>query len=315
MSIHAVFTTLDRIPALTHEVSLPQPNRFISLLSQLKTDIIVSQPPSHDPLQPPTIMAPHHRLFLSKVCGIKLRSIDTCWTAVKDIIWQTEATSTRLNDTDFEVWCIGAKYELSGQSLWPPVYKCTQCPNPKTLRQHSSLCEVTLFTLRNGPRPTFARHLSCPECSTQFYPNYYTFGGSRMYYEGIPDIIQVLKHHYIEKALAELLIPQMVMAWTSATNGAQIYNQLFCSPTSSLAPEHVWDAFIVYSLIKDSISQGTILIVPDGGEQKHRFDQAMSERSQRIATFGQDLINHYCNRCLKVTEKERGTFCESDPIC
>ncbi|KAJ3871030.1 hypothetical protein F5051DRAFT_341442 [Lentinula edodes] len=308
MSIHAVFTTLDRIPALTREVSLPQLNRFISLLSQLKTDIIVSQPPSHDPLQPPTIMAPHHRLFLSKVCGIELRFIDTCWTAVKDIIWQTEATSTRLNDTDFEA-CMLTIF-TAGQSLWPPVYKCTQCPNPKTLRQHSSLCEVTLFTLRNGPRPTFAGHLSCPECSTQFYPNYYTFGGSRMYYEGIPDIIQVSKHHYIEKALAELLITQMVMAWTSATNGAQIYNQLFCSPTSSLAPEHVWDAFIVYSLIKDSISQGTLLIVPDGGEQKHRFDQAMSERSQRIATFGQDLINHYCDRCLKVTEKERGTFCK-----
>ncbi|KAJ3926413.1 MAG: hypothetical protein NXY57DRAFT_857611, partial [Lentinula lateritia] len=71
-------------------VSLPQLNQFISLLSQLKTDIIVSQPPSHDPLQPPTIMAPHHHLFLSKVCGIKLCFIDTCWTAVKDIIWQTE---------------------------------------------------------------------------------------------------------------------------------------------------------------------------------------------------------------------------------
>ncbi|KAJ3926412.1 MAG: hypothetical protein NXY57DRAFT_905672, partial [Lentinula lateritia] len=114
--------------------------------------------------------------------------------------------------------------------------------------------------------PPFSIDILSIECSMQFYPNYYTFGGSRMYYKGIPDIIQVLKHHYIEKALAELLITQMVMAWTSATNGAQIYNQLFCLLTSSLAPEHVWDAFIVYSFIKDSISQGMLLIVPDGGE-------------------------------------------------
>ncbi|KAE9402674.1 hypothetical protein BT96DRAFT_816169 [Gymnopus androsaceus JB14] len=155
------------------------------------------------------------------------------------------------------------------------------------------------------------------DCSTQYYPNYYIHNKWHIYYEETPAAIQVAKHHYVEKELAELFVVQMVMSWyrkylykqfyrTSATNAAQIYNTIFPIQsnisTSPLADEHVWDAFTILSLIKEYQSRNAIFDVPDHGEQCHQFVEAMEERNQQIAQFGQEDIHHYCDRCMRITE-------------
>ncbi|KAE9395404.1 hypothetical protein BT96DRAFT_861954, partial [Gymnopus androsaceus JB14] len=310
MSIHATYTALNATPNLTQEVTVQQLLQLISLSSQLKNDILVSQPPGHDPTKPPAVLPNHIRLFLSKISGIDLRFLDGCWSAVRSMAWEAKVDRIRFDDTDSEAWDVGNSYELSPHTLRPPIHHCSYCPNNSLLREHDPLHPATLHTLRHGPRPTFAGHLSCPDCKTQFYSNYYVRDGVRTYYEGVPPVIEVSKHHYVERELAELFVAQMVMSWTSATNASQIYNTLYSSTSTSSTPsltaDHVWNAFIILSLIRDSECRKAVLAVPDSGAQNDRFIQAMSERNQRIAEYGQDLINHYCDRCLKVTEKEDG---------
>ncbi|KAE9402675.1 hypothetical protein BT96DRAFT_816188 [Gymnopus androsaceus JB14] len=82
MQLQEVFSLLAHPADLLAEVTLEQLLRLIVLSSPLKQDIIISQPPNHDPSIPPALLAPHHRLFLAKVCEIDLRFIDQCWVAV-----------------------------------------------------------------------------------------------------------------------------------------------------------------------------------------------------------------------------------------
>jgi hypothetical protein len=71
-----------------------------------------------------------------------------------------------------------------------------------------------------------------------------------------------------------------------------------------LETEHVWDAFVIYSLLanRDRISQRTrqsvALVVPHTGNQKDRFTAAMSERNERVICEGQDELPHYCKKCM-----------------
>ncbi|KAE9403482.1 hypothetical protein BT96DRAFT_1080003 [Gymnopus androsaceus JB14] len=289
MSIHATFIVLNATPNLTQEVTVQQLLQLISLSSQLKNDILVSQPPGYDPAKPPAVLPNNIRLFLSKISGIDLRFLDRCWSTVRSMAWEAKVDHIRFDDMDSEAWDVGNSYELSPHTLRPPIHHCLYCPNNSLLREHDPLHPATLHTLWHGPRPTFSSHLSCP---------------------GVPAIIEVSKYHYVERELAKLFVAQMVMSWTSATNASQIYNTLYSSTstssTTSLTDDHIWNAFIILSLIRDSGCRKAVLAVLDSGAQNDRFNQAMSERNQRIAEYGQDLINHYCDRCLKVTEKEDG---------
>ena len=102
-------------------------------------------------------------------------------------------------------------------------------------------------------------------CNTNYYPNYYVRARSqvRTYYSGIPDAIQVAEHKYIDRQVLELFNSLTLFAWTSATNAAHVYHHSLSQlsePRQSLAQyqlrtEHVWDGFVILSLLKDSMSR------------------------------------------------------------
>lgn len=52
-------------------------------------------------------------------------------------------------------------------------------------------------------------------CRSRYYHNYRIdqVTLTRVYYGGIPDVIQVAQHYYIESALLEMFTNQMVFSW------------------------------------------------------------------------------------------------------
>jgi hypothetical protein len=107
----------------------------------------------------------------------------------------------------------------------------------------------------------------------------------------------------------------------SATNCARMYElalsqdgyqQIDQGPwrfTARLATEHVWDAFVILSLLKDHERQGTILDVPHIGLQKDRFSGAMEARNERIICYGQPEVSHYCDKCMRTFAHDDNTMC------
>lgn len=72
---------------------------------------------------------------------------------------------------------------------------------------------------------------------------------------------------------------------------------------SKLRTEHVWDAFVLISLLRDHEARGRLLEVPHNGMQKDRFTMAMEERNLRIIHEGQDEIDHTCDACTRKFEE------------
>ncbi len=54
-----------------------------------------------------------------------------------------------------------------------------------------------------------------PECFTRYHHNYLVHDQTsrRQYYAGVPDIIQVAKHYFIEAQLLELIAVGKVFGW------------------------------------------------------------------------------------------------------
>ncbi|KAJ7920004.1 hypothetical protein B0H13DRAFT_2319921 [Mycena leptocephala] len=132
-------------------------------------------------------------------------------------------------------------------------------------------CLKLLYTLSDGACPTFVWHLTCSDCKVRCYPNYIVQDEIRTYYDKIPDAIEVGKHQYVEQSVLNLFINLMLISWTSATNGARVYdNSLsrlenfpdhpdWMDTSFKLRPEHVWDGFILLALLEDHAARSTTL--------------------------------------------------------
>lgn len=110
---------------------------------------------------------------------------------------------------------------------------------------------------------------------------------------------------------------------TSSTNAARIYNEYMTSPepstpsshdmpTHKLNNHHVFDAFVIVSLLEDSKCEGSVLRVPHTGDQRDRFACAMEARNFRIRTFGQPAASHWCTKCMRTLPGENGTMRKSN---
>lgn len=80
---------------------------------------------------------------------------------------------------------------------------------------------------------------------------------------------------------------------------------------SELTTEHVWDAFIIVSLLEDKLRARQRLCVPHTGAQKDRFREAMAARNKDIVLNGQpDAVGHVCDKCFRMYETEDGEIRE-----
>lgn len=134
------------------------------------------------------------------------------------------------------------------RSIHPPQHHCI---NPDCQRTQKGLAlkkaeqrQAVLYTLDYGPIPrlvspsilrkfvaflsilitTVAHTGNVEECKVNYHSNFYVHQGRRVYYGGIPDIIQVGEHQFVERKVVELWVTLMVVSWTSATNCVRFYN-------------------------------------------------------------------------------------------
>jgi hypothetical protein len=125
----------------------------------------------------------------------------------------------------------------------------------------------------------------------------------------MPDIIQAGEHQFVERCLIELWRTDMVLAWKSATNCAWTYHIALSRDHKppegwpvgfALRPDHVYDAFVILSLLEDHQMRQETLVVPHTGDQRERSKATMQARNARIRLYGQPEIHHYCNKCTRV---------------
>lgn len=104
----------------------------------------------------------------------------------------------------------------------------------------------------------------------------------------------------------------------SATNCAKVYDLSFSQREThaledagwpwgfKLTTEHVWDVFVILSLLRDHNRRQLHLEVPHTGLQKDRFKATMREHNLCFVREGQPKIDHWCRKCTCI-------FCERNP--
>jgi hypothetical protein len=107
----------------------------------------------------------------------------------------------------------------------------------------------------------------------------------------------------------------MNVAWKSASNCARSYEQALSKAHirpqewkfgSILKSDHVYDSFIILSLLEDHQARQSTLVVPHTGEQKDRFTEAMKARNALIRLYSQPEIRHFCDLCIRVFKDPNG---------
>ncbi|KAJ7513195.1 hypothetical protein B0H11DRAFT_1698549 [Mycena galericulata] len=74
-----------------------------------------------------------------------------------------------------------------------------------------------------------------------------------------------------------------------------------------LTTDHVWDAFIILTLLDYHDRHDTCLQVPHTGEQRDRFTEVMRTRNREVIEQGQDEVAHCCNLCMRTLKRPDGT--------
>ncbi|KAF8222057.1 hypothetical protein L208DRAFT_1324496, partial [Tricholoma matsutake] len=143
--------------------------------------------------------------------------------------------------------------------------------------------QAVLFMV-DGVFPAWSVHLYCTDCKINYHHSFYVEGGQCVYYDVIPEIIQVGEHQFVKQRVIDMFITLMLVSWTSATNCAQFYN-LTLSKGHQAPPDWVfklelsldiiYNGFVILSLLEDHARCNDTLKVPHTGLQKDCLQTAM----------------------------------------
>ncbi|KAG2029274.1 hypothetical protein BDR03DRAFT_881284, partial [Suillus americanus] len=262
MTVQGPSSVLEMLQLLHHELPICSPPtfstifRFIMLASGLKDDILLVQAASHHPDSAPLALSPAIKLFLAGSCDISESDVDTYWKALRNTIWHGDGGASSTADMD-DIWLTAPR------PLFPPHHTCQtrDCPaHVQGTILKKAQRQVVLYTLDNGPIATYSVHLYCAKCNTNYHHSFSVKAGVRTFYPGIPDILQVGGHQFVETKVVHLWRTMMLVSWTSMSNCARLYNSaLMQNATSSpgfswnfeLAGDHVWHGFVQLALIED----------------------------------------------------------------
>ncbi|KIM75798.1 hypothetical protein PILCRDRAFT_798649 [Piloderma croceum F 1598] len=312
----AIYELLKQYPGLSGKIGMEKGMTFVRLATHLKDEILMQQRPSYNLEEPPDRLPENVSEFLGNAMNIPDEYIEGCWNVFRQLVWHQDANGDSVGADVKFFRQYGLQNLLSACTLFPPTRTCTNidCPKQHTgtlLRRKDDPRKAVLFTLGEGACPTYSIHLYCYECHTSYEHCYSVKNNTRTYYKGIPDVIEVGEHQFVEREVLNLFTGLMLLLWTSATNGAHVYNTCLSQPENQpdawqfgfeLRPEQVWDGFCLLSLLEDHARHHTTLAVPDDGAQKDRFTEAMKARKLRMQQAGQEEYAHACNKCVRVWE-------------
>ena len=157
--------------------------------------------------------------------------------------------------------------------------------------------------------------LTTTECDVNYHHNFRVFKGQRIYHDTLPDIIQVGEHQFVERKLIDLWISMMLLAWTSATNCARMFNISIANNdlpawqfNLSLTSKHVFNGFTILCLLEDYLLQNRTLVVPHGGLARDRFTEPVCLRNKRFRLCSQPELFHHCKKCTRTYKGVFPTF-------
>ncbi|PPR04238.1 hypothetical protein CVT24_013321 [Panaeolus cyanescens] len=299
-------------PGLDETLNFEDAMRFIRLAASLKRDIIHAKETrnstrnSNPILEPPQNLPEAVASFMGDALSLSKDHVKGCWDALKDISWNYSSRDhSDISDAHL-FYESGERYGFMLRSLWPPVTFCTNTlctAGDKTLSYYpGSKRKVVLYTLEDGACATYH------SCKTTYHNNYSVKDGIRTYYGGVPDIIEIGKHQFIGKNVANMFMSLMLISWTSATNNAEVYNSTISKPenqpedwgfTFDLRSEHIWNAIAYLAILEHYENDGRRLEIPHGEEEKDRLSQVICERNRVFDENGQPEWAHYCSKCVR----------------
>ncbi|EIW53439.1 uncharacterized protein TRAVEDRAFT_174254 [Trametes versicolor FP-101664 SS1] len=311
------------LPGLTSKVTLPLLVRFLRLASAVKRYALHSVfPPdcTSDKVAIPEAedLTPSTVAYLALQMEMSQPEVLALWSALGPLVWQTDSIRWLGDDPEWGRTSPLSPGGLGFRMLYPPVRVCdrTYCTDRQLLRQRvDAFHDVALFTLDQGVCDAHAVNLLCPGCGTVYKLNYTVHAKQRIYYAGIPDIIQVAEHTFVERRVLELFTTLSLLSWTSHTNSAHIYDRALSGLDAKtrriaryhLRTEHVSDGFVILALLKDARDRQYVLHVPQEGDQSVRFSAAMKARNDHMRASGQPEFLHCCDKCVRQYKKPDGS--------
>ncbi|KAH6907643.1 hypothetical protein BKA70DRAFT_1104746 [Coprinopsis sp. MPI-PUGE-AT-0042] len=278
---------------------------------------------------PPAVLPHEVETFVCKsLHSLGNSSVQLLWTALKDEVWAVTKGADGVQDVDE---ALATQYNLHCQSHG------SHDPNVLTLTEPASH-RASLFTLDRGALPVYTTSLYCRACHRRYYHNYVVHANpavnSRTYYPGVPDVLQVAEHFFVDVTLLELFANGKMFGWLSSLNCARIYNYSLLQPKGymynnrlafadyvlpptvaetydgwqtalKLREEDVLNGFFLYSLLLDHSERDTCLLLKHQiPSHRERLQDELQRRNDRMEGTGQEEYFHACNLCFKVLEQD-----------
>ncbi|KAJ7580827.1 hypothetical protein C8J56DRAFT_794833 [Mycena floridula] len=259
--------------SLLQQLTIDDVLSFIRLTAGLKNDILFGQKPSHNPETIPQELPQNVLSFLSSTMDLSLDHLNCLWATFGVTIWTENHCPKEQAAQDRARFHENAESEL--------MHFCihADCPSKTRLLRvksgSSQRRKTVLFTLADGAGPhIMSNYLIRSDCNTSYHHNFYVQNKVRVYYDGVPKVIEITKHHYAETGVLNLFIAQILNAWTSALNAATIYNTVLAKPQFQpqdwgnfnfdfeFRTEHIWEGIIMLCLLEDYAGRKMILSVP-----------------------------------------------------
>ncbi|KAI0683441.1 hypothetical protein BC835DRAFT_1295834, partial [Cytidiella melzeri] len=181
-----------------------------------------------------------------------------------------------------------------------------------------------LHTLDKGSVPATAVQLHCSYCRTSYHYKYYVSNGRHVFYAGVPAILQVSAHRFVEVRLIDMWINSSLISGMAAGSSAKLYNMTLAEVSRRVAEfpafspflhtNEISDSFVLLCLLQNSQKYSTVLDVPHHGLHEDRFKQAMEECNLHVSAVVIDGINigHPCcsvHNCHIPLASQRHRFC------
>ncbi|KAF7300062.1 hypothetical protein MKEN_01329300 [Mycena kentingensis (nom. inval.)] len=283
--------------ARLHAIPIHVVSTAIRLLRTLQADIILVQPSAIPVNVAPPILPPSIILFLQDAFGIASDAVEALWDVIRDEVWVSPMP--KLSEEERELF-----RKHAAVKSFPLSHTCITagCEYNGRILKKDEKSQAVLYTLGDGVQPVFNIHLTCTKCKTTFHNNFAVNSGTRTYYPGIvPDYIQVGEHQFRRAQARSPLdlsnVPRMLTVFKGPN--VQHMKDFGWQFGTQLTTEHVWDAFVLLTLLDHGRREKTILEVPHGGNSENRFTEAMSRRNTEVVNFGNNTVNHCCDRCFR----------------
>ncbi|KAI0071820.1 hypothetical protein K474DRAFT_1651989 [Panus rudis PR-1116 ss-1] len=322
---------LSRRPAIARHLSVDSLLLLFRLL-QCLNDYIAWQQSSHS-LPSPSLPLNVKRFLVSALslqvveAGSRDKLIDDSWDMLRHAVWESvdyhgpqSSTETRRSQDIVDLFLIhGVPEGLAYHNLFPSV---KSCHDPECLGVDGAADErrpltrligtkCVYFTREFGPIPAMSFSAQCR--SKQRFMRMVSSRSTRTYNFGIPPMIHISTHTYIETTLCEQFTVSLSFAWVSTTNSAKIYNNQhqaaiarfpaeWCKYSPVLDSPKVLDVFFLLALLREHDEHDTPLMLRNDAPRDVRINIELEKRNSLMVGPGQEQWPHICKRCCAVQE-------------